>query len=85
MVFSASNSKNKVVVGVFYVFILFDIANRASLSKICSGLLDGRISMKLSHQNKLSLLRSAISPRTVKIFFDGVIAILVLISGVFTR
>ena len=40
--------------------------------------------MKLSHQIRLSLLRSAISPRTVKFFFDGVIAILVLISGVFT-
>ena len=30
LVFSASNSKSKVAVGVFYVFILFDIANRAS-------------------------------------------------------
>ena len=54
------------------------------MSKINSGLLDGQILMKLSHQNKLSLLRSAISARTVIFFCDGVIAILVLISGVFT-
>ena len=44
----------------------------------------GQILMKLSHQNRLSLLRSAISARTVNNFWDGVITILVLISGVFT-
>ena len=54
------------------------------MPKIFSGLMHGQILMKLTHQDRLSLLRSAISARTIKSFCDEVIAILVLISGVFT-